>query len=402
VPIDAGLSDPTALLHGLEVRRAALKEISQQRADVLLLITGVSEGDRTGSVSPFSHTAVVADFPNRSENENSLILAHELAHLFGAPHETSSTLMAETPRSAYFSSRALALIRHLRNYDFAAGVDGLQGYWDHRAVLALTDAFTGFFRNPGARAYAVIGGAFANEGRNVQAIAHLREVTRLDPKSASARLNLAAVLTRNVEYDEAVKELREGIRLDPRDPQIHTALGVVLAKMGIRAEAFDELQGSLQLGQSDAPLYIALGSVLEAEPGRLNAAMAAFKAAVVLDPASMPAQQGLARVRLLKKRREVELMIQRSRVQQAPGSAIAHFDLGVAETQAGNYQSASTEFKKAIQLNPKEGHAHANLALIHYNLGDYPAAWQDVKNARISGFEPPAAFLNALKRKMPE
>src|ERR1017187_6733719 len=77
-------TDPTSDLPTLDSRRRVLPQQSDHKAAVLVSFTGIHEGDRIGSTNPFSGTAIVVDFPDRSESANTVILAENLALMFAA------------------------------------------------------------------------------------------------------------------------------------------------------------------------------------------------------------------------------------------------------------------------------------------------------------------------------
>lgn len=400
--IDLTQPDPTAPLSGLDRRRAALARVTSCRADVLLAITGVNQGGRTASVSPFSHAAVVVNDPSLPESQNTLILAHELAHLFGASHETGSeTLMADKPVNQTFPPRTIRLIRGLRDYDFARGVHGLDGKMDGRALEALREELVGSSPEPEFQAHMILAAAMQADGPNPAAIPHLQAAVSIDPKSVNARFDLAVALERNAQEDLALETLRQGVQLNPGSARLHSALGAVLIKRN-REEAIDEFMTSLTLEPNNAPLYATLGDVLSNGMGRVDAAIIAYQDALKLAPGLVQAQQGLARAINSRTEAQKDVVLMRGEAAKNPNDPGANYSLGVAEARAGNFDNAVKALERAIQLRPKFGRAHVDLGLMYYLRRDYPAAWTEVKAARAVGTEPDAAFVDALTRKMPQ
>jgi tetratricopeptide (TPR) repeat protein len=84
-----------------------------------------------------------------------------------------------------------------------------------------------------AQAHERAGVAFAQQGRPDDAVKQLTEAIRLDPASASARLNLAVVHAQEGRVEQARALLDEALRLRPDYPQA----------LGLR-RALDELSGS--------------------------------------------------------------------------------------------------------------------------------------------------------------
>jgi len=86
-----------------------LKDRTEREWNVLLIYTGFADAPRTGSVNPFSHTALVVDQPNESDEKNAIRLAHELAHCSGAPTEDKPVgeLDGRTRQRSYRARRAI-------------------------------------------------------------------------------------------------------------------------------------------------------------------------------------------------------------------------------------------------------------------------------------------------------
>jgi Flp pilus assembly protein TadD len=388
----------------IDVRRAMLARQTNYPADLLLILTGQPERLRTGSVNPFSHAALVVDFRQESEPRNVLFLAYELAHLFGTPHDPKwpESLASAASEKVSLGPRTVKLIRRVRDYNFAAGLNGLEGAWDQRAVDAIAEALTGVFPDPVARAHQVIATALENDRKFTAAISHLRQVVQAGPKSASAHQALAAALSANSQNDAAIAEMREAVRLDPGNPQMHGSLGGLLAMRGNREEADDEFAAAIRLDPANAVWHATLGAVLLRQAGRIDAAIAAFETAVRMDPSLTAVQQTLAKARSLKEKAQAEAARQRTLAQQSPANPDVHYSLGLAEAGAGNLQAAAREFDRVIELNPKHGRAHTGLAMVRYIRQDYAGAWQELRKARALGVEPAPGFLEALKRRMPE
>jgi tetratricopeptide (TPR) repeat protein len=402
------LADPTALLSNLDDRRLALKDRTDEHADVLLVYTGFADGPRTGSVNPFSHTALVVDQPNDSDEKNAIRLAHELAHLFGAPHDDKAIgeLMAEPPASDRMPEHTATLIRGLRDYNFAASVDGLTDSMAKRAVRLLTDALTAKPTtpdppSPAAQAHALLALSSRADGRNALSIPEFRQAVKLAPQTASFHLELAAALAQDLQTEEAILELRQAAERQPNDPRLHVALATFLFKTDDPDAAATEVQAALRINPNEASFHAALGSLEAGQTGQIDAAINSLQTALKLNPQLAGTRQNLDRILAYKEQVKAEIASQRSRVQQAPQDANAHYVLGTVEARGGDLDAAAKEYQRAIELDPNEGHAHAALAELHFLRQDYAGAWDEVRKARAAGIEPKGSFLTALKRKMP-
>ena len=382
----------------MELRRSELTGNEHYPADILLIVTGVHEGTRTGVVNPFSHAGLVVDFPDRSETRNTLIMAHEMAHFFGAPHEPGSgTITDPEPDDARFSSRARTLIRSLRRYDFHRGTAALDGRWDARAVEALSQANRGLYTNPLSQAQQVIAAALVMDGRYAPSIRHLQEAMQIDPDS-SVRIQLALTLVRDTQPAAAVQVLRDGIRANPGDARLRSMLASLLARRDFEA-AVAEYDAAIQLEPKNPVNYAALGNLLMSGMGRIDSAVEAFEEALRLNPGMPQALAGLADARQLKTNAKAEAARRLRDVNSKPDSKL-YYELGLAEMRSGDVDTAAKAFQRSIGLDPNYGTAYSALALAHYLAGDYAAALGDADRSKALGVAVPAEFLAAIQSKV--
>jgi tetratricopeptide (TPR) repeat protein len=78
--------------------------------------------------------------------------------------------------------------------------------------------------------------------------------------------------------------------------------------------------------------------------------------------------------------------------------AEALLSLGSAHFRNGDRDAAETEWKAAIEVNPKLGEAHNNLAALYLQTGRYPEAQTEVKAAEKAGFRVNPQLKEDLKR----
>jgi len=400
--VEAPPSDPERNIRGLDRHRHELLLETGCKADVLVEIATVYEGERRASVNAFSHALVITDRPADTEESNTLQMAHELAHLFGVSHEDAAakTIMAPIPASETFSPRTAKLIRTLRSYPFAQGIAGLSAGWDSRVVNALAESMNGVVPKPVVQAHETLAAALSEDGDDDAAIRHLQAALKLDPSAAAARMVLIAALERQSRKDDAVAVMREGLRLDPKNAAFHGGLGVLIAPRN-REEAIDELMEAVHLQPGNAVYYSTLGMVLLPGMGQIDAAITAFQDALRLSPGLAQARQGLADAEALKKQAQDNAALVRAHAAKDPGNAALQYDLGVAEARAGNSAAAITALERALQLKPGFAQAHAGLALVRYGHGDFAGAWRDVNAQQAQGMAVDSRFLAALTRKMP-
>lgn len=397
--LDSSQTDPTSDIPGLDNRRTNMALHLDRPTDIFVIFSGVQQNNRTGSVSPFTRVAVIVDYPDKSELINARLLAHELAHLFGVPHEPAwlETLMGEKPESATFSPRTVSLIKHLRNYPFELGIDGLlQGSWEKKALTALAADNAGGGGNAMAHAHTVLGTALINERKNEPALVHFRAAVQADPRNKTMRLNLAEAYTRNSQYDLALEQAREVVRLAPDDPLAHRALGALLGRNHQPEAAVQELQTAIRLEPKNPQNEVLLGIQLAGMFGHLDDAVAALEEATRVDPDSALARKGLEKAQTIKERVQDALVKGREQVQKNPNDPDVHYRLAKVEARAGDLKGAIRDFEKAAELRPGNGTPHLELAEIYLVQGDSASAWAEVRKARALGADPPQSLIDRL------
>ena len=392
--------DPTGRLQGMESRRQKLIR-AECEADIILGVTGQPESTASGDAPAFAHTAMVVDDPKLPDVQNNRVFAQSLAAVFGAPVDArgAGTLMTQPPESDTIPKAAAKLIWRLRDYDFSTGTAALDGQWGDRVYRALVDAYTGRQGNPERAAHRVLGMSLAADQAFPAAIRHFTEVVKADPKQANAHIELATMYSHNFQKAEAVAEYREAVRLDPDRAANRAGLAVALANAGMAEEAVEEFHAALRLNPKFAVAQAGLAYLLSQQLGRIDEAIAAYRVAVEMNPELPAATQGLARAQVLKEDSVAALTQQRQKTQRSPGSAAAHFDLGMAEARAGNVEPAVKAFRRTVELDTKNGRAHANLAMLLFLQKDYAGALVESETAKREGFDPPATLVELLKRR---
>jgi tetratricopeptide (TPR) repeat protein len=109
---------------------------------------------------------------------------------------------------------------------------------------------------------------------------------------------------------------------------------------------------------------------------------------------------------LLAMRAEQHLAdLERQRTSIAGGfhpPAEALLSLGSAQFRNGDPQAAEAEWKAAVDVNPKLGEAHNNLAVVYMQSGRYAAAEVEIKAAERSGFRVNPQLKQDLKARRPK
>jgi len=124
-------------------------------------------------------------------------------------------------------------------------------------------------------------------------IATLEQASKLNSRSAPVRLNLAMALNSAGRVEEGERDLRQLAEDFPLEAKPLRELHLVLKELGREEEALDALEAAVQREPADLELLLALASY-RLTLMRTQAAEAAYRDAIALDPSNAMANLGLA------------------------------------------------------------------------------------------------------------
>lgn len=192
-----------------------------------------------------------------------------------------------------------------------------------------------------------LGVALAHVGRYEEAIAQYQEALKRDPKNQVVRLNLALALYKEGEFEKAAVGLERLHNEQTDNPQVYLLLADCYLRLGKNSEVVALLEPVYRTNSEDRAVDYALGTALIRE-GQIQ------RGESVID-------------RILKDGNTPE----------------ANLLLGEAQFAAGDYKTAATTLRKALDLN-------ANL----------PGGWSLYGRSLLNSEDPEGAkiaFQNALK-----
>ena len=156
-----------------------------------------------------------------------------------------------------------------------------------------------------------------SRGEPAEAVAELRETTRVRPLFAIAHIELGQLLARQGQPEEGLRELETAVRLRPDLPGAHIGLGSVLGALGRRDEAAAEFSQGIRFQPENADAHYDFGIAL-AQGGKLEEAAREFSAAVRLKP----------------------------------DDADARFNLGIALQRLGRVDESVVQLAEAVRIRP--------------------------------------------------
>jgi tetratricopeptide (TPR) repeat protein len=251
-------------------------------------------------------------------------------------------------------------------------------------------------RWPSARAHRNVAAYLITDGRQDDAIFHLRQAVETHPE---ARYVLGSQLLELERFPEAEAELQAYLRAVPEDvdvPRAREALGRALVAQGRLEEATEQFKAILAVDPDDATVHFLIADVLEKQgdlPGaarhfrelltrqpdnpagwnrlgtllvqtqQVDEAREAFQRAISLDEDNAYAHANLANI--LAGRREFEDAIRHARLALASGvqDPAVHHVLGVALLGQGKIDEAIIHLKESLTLDAANPEAQSHLAL---------------------------------------
>ena len=111
-----------------------------------------------------------------------------------------------------------------------------------------------------------------------------RDTLAKNPEAWKAHSNLAGVLARQGQLDEAITHYSAALQIRPNYPEAHNHWGIVLSMQGKRDEALEQFAAALELNPAQADAHNNAGAIY-AQQGKWQEAAAHFAAAVQINPA---------------------------------------------------------------------------------------------------------------------
>jgi tetratricopeptide (TPR) repeat protein len=193
-----------------------------------------------------------------------------------------------------------------------------------------------------ADAHQELGDTYARVSRTDEALAEFAVALVIDPNRANTYASLSQIYLRQGQYDAAVAAARRSLDIDPAQLQTHYALGTALMRLGRAEEGEKELK-EFERRQQEA-----------AATRARDLELGALRREAQLSSASGDHQKAVATLR-----RALAL---------APSDPIAHLNLGMALTLAGQPAEAIEQLTAAVSMNgPADAHEH--LAAAYAALG---------------------------------
>ena len=199
-------------------------------------------------------------------------------------------------------------------------------------------------------------------GNNKQSEQHFREIIKLDPANAQARVEVARMLTLNEQVEESLTLIEEAIELQPENPW-HLRVGIDIAtQKGRPSKAIEWIS---RLRQMPGQPVDELGLELAAQQAAMRQYDEAIKTLQQLEkqvgitPEVSEAKRQYWQAQNKPDKALIEI---RNLCLAMPMRADLWMYLGQLAFQQGDVKSAQEAFRKAMELEPRNGKAYLAMA----------------------------------------
>jgi tetratricopeptide (TPR) repeat protein len=203
------------------------------------------------------------------------------------------------------------------------------------------------------------------------AIAKYKSILRVAPNVGPAYNNLGALYFKQRDYAKAAGVLQQGLKVDRKMVSASALLGMSLFQMGKYAEARLPLEETLHANPKDNNIELFLINDLT-RLGQFEAAATHLQRLAAREPKDQHvwyllgkvytqlAQQSLAKMNAID-----------------PNSVWAHEISGEIMESMKNYDGALVEYKKAVDVAPRQPGAHYKLGDLYWTLSQWDNASQE-------------------------
>jgi tetratricopeptide (TPR) repeat protein len=238
-----------------------------------------------------------------------------------------------------------------------------------------------------AQAWSLIGIADAHLNRGEESVDALRRSAAFAPHEEEQWLNLTRELMELSRFPEAVTEAQNGLAANPKSYALHLRLGAAYLAAGRYAES-ETVFRDLVAAADPLPLgYVGLAQVLLRTGRAQDAATELADAEKKLGPKFLLSYfRGLALARTAKP--EEALAAFQQAVQLDPKNAEARANLGKTQLNLGNLNEAISELREALRLDPRNTQAKRLLSQAYRRAGDAQNAAKFADSSTESPSEP--------------
>ncbi|HKW35649.1 MAG TPA: tetratricopeptide repeat protein [Candidatus Acidoferrum sp.] len=214
-------------------------------------------------------------------------------------------------------------------------------------------------RDPNADALSLASSAYEDAGDTPNAVSTLRQAILLEPRNVSLYLDFANIAFAHESFQVGIDVISEGLTLQPQAAQLYLARGVLYVQLAQYDKAEEDFEKAQQLNPNESLGTAAQGlaAVQANDPEHALATVQSKLAKKPNDPVLLYLQADVITQKGAEPGTpEFQLAMRSARraVALQPSLAPARGVLAKLYMDAGQYQQAADQCRKAIEIDPKD------------------------------------------------
>lgn len=308
-----------------------------------------------GVALPFSNYMMVRAQRNRGQNyyKTSLVLTHELGHIFGALHvdDTSSVMNTSLNDNSdfRFDNNNRELIKLTKFVDFDKGVMSIKEDNIDQILGIYKDSLEYDFEN--ASRHLLIGSIYDERGFVDEAISAYKEAVKSDRKSLESLTRLGIAYAEKGLLDEAIAVLSKAVGFDSIDGIAHVNLGMVHVRKGLLDEALEQVRRAININNNNPEAHCILGGIY-IQKGLFDEAVYECALALEIRPVYANAHYNMGIAYHGKLMYDDAVKAYKEAINIEQGNLMARNNLGIAYYEQGLLDEAESVYLKLLQIDP--------------------------------------------------
>jgi len=207
-------------------------------------------------------------------------------------------------------------------------------------------------------------------GNKEKALEEISKVIEEDPKIMEARQVRAQIFTSLNKFEEAIEDCQEALKIDPEYSAAIFSLAHAYKNLKKYDEAIAGYERLIQLDSRDFKPVLNLGD-LYLIIKEFDKAIPLLQQSITMEPEQSAMGHKLLGMAFLEKKQweQAESELRKS-LEMKPKIGDAHYNLALLYEERGEFEKAKEEYKKEIDLHPAAYPAHFNLAKLYGKMGD--------------------------------
>jgi tetratricopeptide (TPR) repeat protein len=214
----------------------------------------------------------------------------------------------------------------------------------------------------------LIGMAYYGLAEYKEAAPYLKEASDRDPQNLPLLLALAHSYLWSNELKYVMDVYHQILALNPDSAEADMLAGEALDEMKDNAGAVKMFRAAVKANPKEPNAHFGLGYLLWAQK-RYPEAASEFKAELVNDPKHVQSLLYLADADIQMDQMKDAQPLLEEVLRLEPALALAHLDLGIVYTEAGQNQDALRELTAAAKLMPDDVNVHWRLGRLYRTMG---------------------------------